>query len=82
MLPSFCDKPHLPSNLAICTRQTKSLVAKPGAAKVTLQSKNVMDSFEQVDDALTTSDAHYLSHYTVRKINEYSYHENSYAVIA
>ena len=68
------DKPHLPSNLAICTRRTKSLVAKlrRHPQLLTLYDNIIKEQerrgfIEQVDDTLTTSDVHYLSHHAVKK---------------
>ena len=89
------DKPHLPSNLAICTRRTRSLVAKVGRHLELLQLyHNIITEQERrgfiewVNDNLATSDVHYLSHHAVKKdsqttpirvIYECSCRENTYA---
>ena len=68
------DKPHLPSNLAICTRRTKSLVTKlrrhPELLKLyhsIIKEQERRGFIEQVDDTSNTYDVHYLSHHAVKK---------------
>ena len=65
------DKPQLPSNLAICTRRTTSLVTKlrrhPEVLKLyhsIIKEQERRGLIERVDD---TSDVHYLSHHAVKK---------------
>ena len=68
------DKPHLPSNLAICTSRTKSLLTKlrrhPELLKLydnIIKEQERRGFIEKVDNTFTTSDVHYLSHHAVKK---------------
>ncbi|XP_065884078.1 uncharacterized protein [Dysidea avara] len=71
------DKPHLPPNLDICTRRTKSLVTKlrrhPELLKLyhnIIKDQEQRGFIEQVDDTSNTSNVHYLSHHAAASLND------------
>ena len=66
------DKPHLPSNIAICTRRTRSLVTKLRCHPLEMYHNIIKDRkwcrfIIKVDTASKISDIIYISHHTAKK---------------